>query len=171
MLKLSALENSEKSTESRGNPVLVPLTAIVNDVRDTVSTLITEKEITFSVSGGGVVMAEPNHVYELVKNLVENAVRYSNRGGAVSVTVSAGAKSSVSGKSGSLTVTDNGIGIPAAEQSRIFERFYRVEKSRSPLGGGTGLGLAIVKHICALYDWKLSLTSEPGAGTAITVEF
>jgi two-component system phosphate regulon sensor histidine kinase PhoR len=164
MLKLSALENTEKD-ETAINPVIVPLTAIITDVRDTMSTIIDEKEITFKVVGSGAVKAEPNHVYDIVKNLVENAARYNNQGGEVSVTVNTTAKSV------RLTVSDNGIGIPPKEQARIFERFYRVEKSRSQLGGGTGLGLAIVKHVCALYDWKLSLKSKIGEGTEITVEF
>ena len=70
-----------------------------------------------------------------------------------------------------LMVKDNGIGIPASEQQRIFERFYRVDKSRSKATGGTGLGLAIVKHIVEIHDAKLELDSAPGVGTTITVWF
>ena len=70
-----------------------------------------------------------------------------------------------------LTVKDNGIGIPASEQERIFERFYRVDKSRSKATGGTGLGLAIVKHIVEIHDAKIELDSAPGVGTAISVMF
>jgi two-component system phosphate regulon sensor histidine kinase PhoR len=109
------------------------------------------------------VNAGPEHVYELVKNLVENAVRYSNHGGSVSVKIESG------NNCARLLVADDGIGISPEEQSRIFERFYRVEKSRSVRSGGTGLGLSIVKHICALYDWKLSLKSKLGVGTEVTV--
>ncbi|MCL2071719.1 MAG: ATP-binding protein, partial [Oscillospiraceae bacterium] len=68
-------------------------------------------------------------------------------------------------------VADDGIGIPPEEQTRIFERFYRVEKSRSQANGGTGLGLSIVKHICNLYSWQLSLKSKFGAGTEVSVLF
>ena len=70
-----------------------------------------------------------------------------------------------------LCVNDDGIGISPGEQTRIFERFYRVEKSRSQRSGGTGLGLSIVKHICTLNGWELSLKSKPGVGTEIKVIF
>ena len=70
-----------------------------------------------------------------------------------------------------LTVKDNGIGIPASEQERVFERFYRVDKSRSKATGGTGLGLAIVKHIVEIHDAKIELDSAPGVGTTIIVVF
>lgn len=70
-----------------------------------------------------------------------------------------------------LIVKDNGIGIPAAEQERVFERFYRVDKSRSKATGGTGLGLAIVKHIIEIHDAQIALDSAPGLGTTILVCF
>ena len=72
---------------------------------------------------------------------------------------------------GTITVEDNGIGIPKDQQERVFERFYRVDKSRSKETGGTGLGLAIVKHIVELHDAGLTLDSEVGRGTTIKVEF
>jgi len=160
MLKLSELENTKNP-----NPAPVSLTKIINEALDTVSAAIKEKAIIFESAGDGVVSAEPGHVYELVKNLIENAVRYNNQGGKVSVKIENGKQAL------ELTVSDNGIGISPEEQTRIFERFYRVEKSRSQRNGGTGLGLAIVKHICALYNWKLSLKSRLGVGTEITVVF
>ncbi len=158
MLKISELENAQNL-----NPVPVSLNKVVDEVRQTLSAAIEEKNIIFEAVGDGEVMSEQGHVYELVKNLIENAVRYNNRGGNIKVSV-VNEKNAIR-----LTVADTGIGISPAEQSRIFERFYRVEKSRSQQGGGTGLGLSIVKHICALYDWKLSLKSKPGVGTEITV--
>ena len=103
-------------------------------------------------------------IRELVDNLVQNAIRYNNENGKVWVTVK------VAG-SPMLIVKDNGIGIPAADRERVFERFYRVDKSRSKATGGTGLGLAIVKHIVEIHDAKIELNSEIGKGTEITVRF
>ncbi|MCL2775587.1 MAG: ATP-binding protein [Oscillospiraceae bacterium] len=163
MLKLSELENSKNMKYI--NSVLVSLAKVVNEVHETESTAIGEKSIIFETSGDYTVQADPSHVYELVKNLIENAVRYNNLGGRVSVIIENGKKIP------RLIVSDDGIGISPEEQTRIFERFYRVEKSRSQRNGGTGLGLSIVKHICALYDWKLSLKSKLGVGTEIMVVF
>ena len=102
---------------------------------------------------------------ELVNNLCDNAIRYNDKNGWVCVTVG------MENEKGVLTVEDNGIGIPKEHQDRIFERFYRVDKSRSKQTGGTGLGLAIVKHIVLLHDASLELFSEAGKGTKITVTF
>ncbi len=100
---------------------------------------------------------------ELTFNLIENAIRYNRAGGSVTVRVLR--------EDGKIlfSVEDTGIGIPEEHQKRIFERFYRVDKSRSKELGGTGLGLAIVKHICSLTDGELSLESEAGKGTKISV--
>ncbi|MCL1873545.1 MAG: ATP-binding protein [Clostridiales bacterium] len=160
MLKLSELENTQSKS-----PVSVSLAKIVTEVEEALSTPIREKSISFETSGDAQVTAEAEHVYELVKNIAENAVRYNNQGGWVSLTIN------IDKEEIRMTVADNGIGISFEEQARIFERFYRVEKSRSLRNGGTGLGLSIVKHICALYGWKLSLKSKLGVGTEITVIF
>ena len=100
---------------------------------------------------------------ELTFNLIENAIRYNRAGGSVTVRVLR--------EDGKIlfSVEDTGIGIPEEHQKRIFERFYRVDKSRSKELGGTGLGLAIVKHICSLTDGELTLESEAGKGTKISV--
>ncbi|MCL1828745.1 MAG: ATP-binding protein [Oscillospiraceae bacterium] len=160
MLKLSELETAREI-----NPVSVSLAGTVSEARETLSTSMSEKSISFEQTGDAEVSAEPEHLYNLVKNLIENAVRYGNRGGRVSVTMES------DGKNAWLFVFDDGAGISPEEQTRIFERFYRAEKSRSQQNGGTGLGLSIVKHICALYDWKLSLKSKLGVGTEVTVVF
>ena len=102
---------------------------------------------------------------ELIDNLGQNAIRYNNEGGYVNIRVLKEDGRPV------LLVEDNGIGIPKDQQERVFERFYRVDKSRSKQTGGTGLGLAIVKHIVALHDAEIQLESELGKGTTIRVLF
>lgn len=102
---------------------------------------------------------------ELVMNLADNAIRYNYPNGYVKVSVHKTDGQAV------LTVKDNGIGIPKEHQDRVFERFYRVDKSRSKQTGGTGLGLALVKHIVLLHGASLTLDSAPGVGTTITVTF
>ena len=104
----------------------------------------------------------PRLFHEIVYNLVENAIKYNVPGGSVAVGFTG---------SGVLTVADTGIGIPAEEQERVFERFYRVDKSHSKAIGGTGLGLSIVKHAAAYLDASIDLSSTPGVGTTITVTF
>lgn len=104
-------------------------------------------------------------VEELIYNLCDNAIRYNNVGGKVEVDVCQRGQETV------LSVKDTGIGIPKEHQERIFERFYRVDKSRSKLTGGTGLGLAIVKHIIVRHNAKMELESDIGKGTTITVVF
>ena len=101
----------------------------------------------------------------MVGNLFDNAVKYNVDGGNVTVTVEE------DGSTASLTVEDTGVGIPPAEQERVFERFYRVDKSHSKASGGTGLGLSIVKHAVALHHGDIHLTSAPGHGTRIQVTF
>jgi len=104
-------------------------------------------------------------IEEVLYNLCDNAIRYNNAGGKVEVEVYPQNEETV------LIVRDTGIGIPKEHQERIFERFYRVDKSRSKSTGGTGLGLAIVKHIIAKHNAKMELNSEVGKGTVITVIF
>ena len=104
-------------------------------------------------------------LYEIVYNLCDNAIKYNRQGGSVKIsTVSEGGFSSV-------TVSDTGIGIAPEYQNRIFERFFRVDKSHSKSSGGTGLGLSIVKHAVQYHHGKIELTSAPGKGTSITVSF
>ena len=124
------------------------------------------QDVTLKLEGEHcTVAANRNLMDELMYNLCSNAVRYNNPGGSVTVTVE-----TVSGRT-MLSVRDTGIGIPKEHQERVFERFYRVDKSRSKQSGGTGLGLAIVKHIVAQHNAEISLESEPGKGTEIKVLF
>ena len=111
------------------------------------------------------VMANKGLMDEVFYNLCSNGIRYNKPGGSVTVTV--GTKD----EHPFLSVADTGIGIPKECQERVFERFYRVDKSRSKSTGGTGLGLALVKHIVLLHNASLTLDSAPGVGTTITVRF
>ena len=117
-------------------------------------------------------VGEPAAVYgnrelleELLWNLCDNAIRYNKESGMVKVQVEKNKDTVV------LIVSDTGIGIPAEHQERIFERFYRVDKSRSKETGGTGLGLAIVKHIVTQHNAKIALESIPEKGTKIEINF
>lgn len=122
--------------------------------------------VTVKVSGESAVLEGiPRLLYSIVYNLCDNAVKYNRRNGSVDVTVRRG-------KEGiALTVEDTGIGIAPEHQGRIFERFYRVDKSRSKEVGGTGLGLSIVKHAAKIHHAGIEMESTVGKGTAITVTF
>lgn len=104
-------------------------------------------------------------IREMIVNLIQNAIQYNNEGG--KVLVYAGNRNG----RGYLRVEDNGIGISKEMQEHVFERFYRVDKSRSRETGGTGLGLAIVKHIVEIHGASIKLDSAPGRGTRISVSF
>lgn len=122
--------------------------------------------VTITLKGvHGVVEANRQMMEELIINLCDNGIRYNKVNGSVTVTVGE------NGEHVFLSVKDTGIGIPKNHQDRIFERFYRVDKSRSKSTGGTGLGLAIVKHIVAQHNAELILESEEGKGTEIRVVF
>lgn len=160
MLNLSKLETTKTPIVEK-----VDLIAVAREAEESISALARDKNVNIEISGEGTVEMEKDHAYELVKNLMENAVRYNEDGGHVFVSVDE--KTDIV----TLKVKDDGIGIDEENQSRIFERFYRVNKSRSRETGGTGLGLSIVKHVAELYGAKLTLSSTLGAGTEITVSF
>lgn len=161
MLDLSKLENSGKIADAEE----LDLGKIATEVAESLAPLAANKKINVSVSGNGIVRMEREHAVELVKNLVENAIRYNNENGKVEVSVLNDGGNVV------LRVKDNGIGIEEEHLGRIFERFYRVNKSRSRETGGTGLGLSIVKHVCALYNAEPVVHSRYGEGTIVEVKF
>lgn len=107
----------------------------------------------------------PQLLYSIVYNLCDNAIKYNREGGKVAVRVAAEERKTI------LTVSDTGIGIGKEHQERIFERFYRVDRSHSRAVGGTGLGLSIVKHAAIIHNAKITLDSVAGRGTTVTVEF
>lgn len=161
MLDLSKLENGVKITDAED----LDLGKIATEVAESLAPLAASKKISVSVSGNGIVRMEREHAVELVKNLVENAIKYNNEKGKVEVSVLNDGGNVV------LRVKDNGIGIEEEHLGRIFERFYRVNKSRSRETGGTGLGLSIVKHVCALYNAEPVVHSRYGEGTIVEVKF
>lgn len=123
-------------------------------------------DVTVNVEGSPTILfGVPLVLYSIVYNLCSNAINYSNKGGQVLVTVR-----DLPGKA-QLTVSDKGIGIPAEDLDRIFERFYRVDKSHSKEVGGTGLGLSIVKHAAEIHDAEIRVTSKLGKGSVFTVLF
>ena len=140
------------------------LLAVIRDVEKFLVPVADKASVTLTVSGDkteGAIGAD--RFREVALNLMENAVKYNKPGGRVSVTLGTEDGRAV------FTVADTGIGIPPESQSRVFERFYRVDKGRSRAAGGTGLGLAIVKHIVALYGGEIRLASVVGSGTTMTV--
>ena len=140
------------------------LTEVARDTAKFLEPVAQKANVTLSVSGEEVEGAiGADRFREVALNLMENAVKYNKNGGRVSVTLGREGRRAV------FTVADTGIGIPPDSQSRVFERFYRVDKGRSRAAGGTGLGLAIVKHIVALYGGQIKLASVVGSGTTITV--
>lgn len=162
VIRLSELDDSENSE------ILEPIN-LLESARACAGMLQINAEkhhVTLTAEGENtVIMATKQMVEEVLYNLCDNAIRYNRENGSVTVIVEDRLDTAV------LTVKDTGIGIPREHQERIFERFYRVDKSRSKSTGGTGLGLAIVKHILLKLDATISLKSEPEKGTEITVSF
>lgn len=142
---------------------------LLETARDAVSVLrdsAAEKGVHVSVSGESVsINGVRSFLHEMICDLCDNAIKYNVENGRVEVAVSRGERGAA------VTVSDTGIGIPAEYQSRIFERFFRVDKSRSKASGGTGLGLSIVKHIAQYHGAAIELQSGPGRGTSISVIF
>ena len=160
ILKLSELESVAEDT----GRTRVSLLAVAHRVAESLAIQAAEKDVTVTVSGDdGIVNANSDRMTQLVLNLLDNAVKYNREGGSVTATVRRQPGSVV------LTVADTGVGIPPEATDRVFERFYRVDKSRSRKMGGTGLGLSIVKHIVGLYKGKINLTSAVGEGTTLEV--
>ena len=144
----------------------VDLLDIAQEVAQSLRLPAEEKHVTVRVSGEhAMILGVRGLLYEIVQNLCGNAVKYNVEGGSVEVLVANQDGHVV------LTVADTGIGIPKEDQSRVFERFYRVDKSHSKASGGTGLGLSIVKHAAQYHNAKLNLESTPGKGTTVTVAF
>ena len=144
----------------------VALQPLCREIVERFQPIAAERKVTLSFEG------EPVHVHgirrlldEIIANLLDNAIKYNVPGGKVDLRLKNDQGHAV------LTVADTGIGIPERSQPRVFERFYRVDKSRSKATGGTGLGLSIVKHAVQLHGGTIQLVSHENEGTTITVTF
>ena len=144
----------------------VDLLAVSQEAAENLHDAAAARNVTVSVTGQPAVLPGVRRlIYEIAYNLCDNAIKYNRDGGRVDVTVAADAGGS------SITVADTGIGIAPEHQGRVFERFYRVDKSHSKASGGTGLGLSIVKHAVQYHHGRIELESTPGTGTIIRVVF
>ena len=161
IIKISELD--EKDDFAREN---VDLSALADEVAERLKPSAEKKNVTFKLScESAEVFGVRQILDEMVYNLCDNAVKYNKDGGTVTVTVK-----KENGKA-MLSVADTGIGIPPSCRDRVFERFFRVDKGRSKAEGGTGLGLSIVKHGAQYHGAEISLESETGKGTVITITF
>lgn len=161
IIRLSWLdENRDMETE------LVSLKDIAAETKEALENTANEKNVTINISGEDIKLhGVRSLLYEIVYNLCENGIKYNKEGGKVDITLSKEAGKDI------LVVEDTGIGIKEEQQSRIFERFYRVDKSRSKETGGTGLGLSIVKHAAMYHNADVTLESTEGQGSKFTVMF
>ncbi len=161
MLKLSMLENTKENEIG----AFTAVRDVAEEVLAELSESIEAKSITYTLRGEASVAVDEKRIYEILQNLVSNAINYNKQNGSLEILLEE------SDSSSSITVRDSGIGISEENIPHLCERFYRVDKSRSKKTGGTGLGLAIVKHICALYNAKFTIKSKLGEGTEVTVIF
>ena len=161
IIRLSQLdEDSESATES------VDLYDVANEVVEVLTVSAAKKQVEIHLNGESCVMnGIRRYLYEIIYNLCDNAIRYNVDGGKVEIKIGKDNGHAV------VSVKDTGIGIAPEHQSRIFERFYRVDKSHSKETGGTGLGLSIVKHAVQYHKAKVTLDSEAGKGTTVTIAF
>ncbi len=163
LLALSRIESKETGAGAKLN-----LVAIIENCCAALQITVLDKNLNLEVKSSAdkvFIFAEENSISQLVDNLVNNAIKYTSQGGCISVSTSTTENQAI------IEVEDNGIGIDESEQQRIFERFYRVDKSHSQLSGGTGLGLSIVKHIAVKYQGQVSVVSSLGHGSVFRVTF
>ncbi len=140
----------------------VDMLALAKDVQEILAPSAAERNVKIDVTGNGfTIKGVRRMLQEIIYNLCDNAIKYNVPGGSVMIHA----------ENNRLVVSDTGIGIPSEHKDRIFERFYRVDKSHSKASGGTGLGLSIVKHAAAYHNAEISLDSTPGKGTTITIQF
>jgi len=144
---------------------LVNLADVALDCKEALAEKASVFSVDVEIDGTGYITSSYSLIYEMLFNLMDNAIKYNKPGGSATVAITEDTSQIT------LIVSDTGIGIPPGERERIFERFYRVDKSRSKRTGGTGLGLAIVKHIASVVGGTVSVASEQGKGSTFTVYF
>ena len=169
ILQLSELDSTQASHSREPVTEMAPvdLAALVKETAQNMTVNARRAYVTLQYDARpATVRGSRDQLSELTQNLCDNAIRYNRPGGHVELRCGVGGDGCPY-----FEVEDNGIGIPQDSQTRVFERFYRVDKSRSKATGGTGLGLAIVKHIALLHDAKIDLQSQVGTGTTIRVTF
>jgi two-component system phosphate regulon sensor histidine kinase PhoR len=164
ILELSAIEAGNVQVRSE----LVELSPIVTDVISSLASQAGSRGITVknTVPRNAMVFADARKLEQMLTNLVENAIKFNREKGEVTIRY----ESEESARVDKIIVTDTGEGIPAQHLSRLFERFYRVDRARSREMGGTGLGLAIVKHLALAHDGEVTVASELGKGSTFTIE-
>lgn len=170
IIKLSKLD--EKSISLEKEPI--ELLGLSKEIAKILSASAKAKNIKLDVHGdSGKIMGVQPVIYEMIYNLIDNAIKYNVQNGTVEVTVKEEKpeKGHTFGDKTVISVRDTGIGIPKNEQDRVFERFYRIDKSRSKELGGTGLGLSIVKHAAKFHDAAINLSSKEGEGSTFTITF
>lgn len=161
IIRLSQLDEGEPMPAEP-----VELLALAREAAESLQSAAAARNVTVTVEGEPVALTGVRRLlYEIVFNLCDNAIKYNTDGGRVQVTVTK------ENETAAVTVRDTGIGIPPDQQDRVFERFYRVDKSHSKASGGTGLGLSIVKHAVQYHHGTIHLQSEVGKGTEIRVTF
>ena len=162
LMRLSKIEENTSSIEEK------PIN--IKEISQEVVNLLTSKaenhQINLTFKADNVIMkANRNYINELLYNLIDNGIKYNKENGSVNINIYE------EDKQANILISDTGVGIPPEYRDRIFERFYRVDKSRSKETGGTGLGLSIVKHIVELYDGTIDIQSSTYKGTKITIKF
>ena len=164
IIHLSELDEIEKVSFEK-----VDLAEVISETISLLTSSASKRNVTLhfeNIIGNGIVQGVPSYIQEIVYNLIDNAIRYNKDGGKVFVSL----EKLQNGKL-EFSVKDTGIGIPEEYQQRVFERFFRVDKSHSRETGGTGLGLSIVKHAAKIQNAKLTLESQENHGTRVAVEF
>ena len=169
IIKISKLDEKSISQEKEA----VSLREVTTDIFKILSATAKNKNVHLNITGSsGMIFGVRSVIHEMIYNLIDNAIKYNKPSGSVDVNINSISKDTNKKESKViLTVKDTGIGIPHNEKERVFERFYRIEKSRSKELGGTGLGLSIVKHAAKYHNAIVTLDSDEGKGSTFTITF